>query len=83
MEITMPTYSRLFAWIDPRDEGQFLAAYVTKTSVTDDSGRAIGAAGSREPITCLCSSRREATAWIKQEADDLGLPVKWMVRVEE
>ncbi len=79
----MPTLSRIYAWVDPREEGQFLAAYVTKTSVTDDNGGGIGAASSREPTTCMCSSRREATTWINEEATVLGLPVEWMVRLDE
>jgi hypothetical protein len=79
----MPTFSRLHAWTEPREEGQFLAAYVIETSATGDGGGAIGAASSRAPTTCLCSSRREAKTWIEQEAHALGLPVEWMVPLKE
>jgi hypothetical protein len=63
----MPFNGRLLAWIEPRDDEGFLAAFVGEP-----------AAAIRAPATQLCSSRGDAEEWIEHQAASLGLAVKWV-----
>jgi hypothetical protein len=63
----MPQNSKLLAWIEPRSDDQFLAAFVGKP-----------VAGLREPATQTCASQEEARLWVEQEAAAVGLPVEWV-----
>jgi hypothetical protein len=58
---------KLLAWIEPRDYGEFVAAFV-------------GAAAARErvPATQPFLSRAEARQWIEDQAAALGLPIEWV-----
>jgi hypothetical protein len=56
----------LLAWVEPRDDEAFLAAFVAA-----DARR-------REPATQLCSSRDEARDWIETRAAALDAPVEWV-----
>ncbi len=60
---------KLLAWIEPRDDEDFLAALVGE-----------GTADIRAPATQLCSSLSDARQWIEDQAAALGLPVKWMTK---
>ena len=62
----MPQGSKLLAWIEPRNDEMFLAAFVG------------GAATKRRPATNLCTSPDEARQWIEDEAAEMGLPVEWL-----
>jgi hypothetical protein len=53
---------RLLAWIEPRDDGIFLAAFVAAQAVN------------RAPATKFCSSRDEAHEWILTQAEELAFP---------
>jgi hypothetical protein len=63
----LPESSRLLAWIEPRDDEAFLAAFVGKP-----------VADRRAPATQLFASPDEARQWIEHEAAALGLPVEWV-----
>lgn len=62
----MPLRSKLLAWVEPRNDEEFLAAFVG------------GAATQRAPATQLCASPAEARQWVEGEASELGLPVEWL-----
>ena len=62
----MPQRSKLLAWVEPRNDEEFLAAFVG------------GAATERTPARQLCASPDEARQWIEHEAADFGLPVEWL-----
>jgi hypothetical protein len=62
----MPLSGKLLAWIAPRGDDAFLAAF----GAAEVPGRA--------PATQLCSSPAEARQWIEGEAAALGLPVAWV-----
>jgi hypothetical protein len=64
----MPTKGKLLAWIEPRSDDLFLAAFVGAE------------ASSRAPAAQPCPSRTEARAWIEDQAAALGLPVEWVGR---
>ena len=59
----------LLAWIEPRGDDRFLAAFV-------------GAYGpqrvptTRAPAAQLCSSHADASKWIEDQAAAVGLPVE-------
>jgi hypothetical protein len=61
----VPT-DKLLAWVEPRDDEAFLAAFVAA-----DARR-------REPATQLCSSRDEARNWIETQAAAIDAPVEWV-----
>ena len=62
----MSQKSKLLAWVEPRGDQAFLAAFVS------------GAATERLPATQLCTSPDDARQWIEDEAATLGLPVEWL-----
>jgi len=59
--------SKLLAWIEPRDDDAFLAAFVGKP-----------AARQRAPAIRLCASTDEARQWVEREAAEFGLPIEWI-----
>jgi hypothetical protein len=63
----MQLSDKLLAWIAPRSETEFVAAFVGGAAV---SGRA--------PATRLCPSHSEARQWVEDQAAALGLPVEWL-----
>jgi hypothetical protein len=67
----MPRWSRLLAWVEPRNDVEFLAAFVG------------GAATTRAPATQLCVSSAEARQWVEDEAAEVGLPVEWLAAAPE
>ena len=62
----MPESARLLAWIEPRTDDEFLAAFVASTTPK------------RVPATRAFGSRDEAHRWVQQEATTLGVPVHWI-----
>jgi hypothetical protein len=62
----VPQSSKLLAWVEPKDDDEFLAAYVG------------GAATKRWPATQLCASPDEARRWVEHDAAELGVPVEWV-----
>jgi hypothetical protein len=62
----MPLRSKLLAWVEPRNDDEFLAAFVG------------GAATRRAPATQLCASPAEARQWVEDQASEVGLPVEWL-----
>jgi hypothetical protein len=73
MEVTMPRNGRLLAWIEARNCGRVLAAFVG--GIVD--GTAKQPAG-RAPATQLCASQCEARQWVEGEAAAIGIPVEWV-----
>jgi hypothetical protein len=63
----MPTSGKLLAWITPRGEHRFIAAFV-----------GAAAAHLRPPATQVCASCVEAKRWIEDQAAAFGLPIEWM-----
>lgn len=59
--------STLLAWIEPRDDDAFLAAFVGKP-----------AARQRAPAVRVFASTEEARRWVEREAAEFGLPVEWL-----
>lgn len=53
----------LIAWTS-KDDGDVLAAFVAPNT-------------ERQPAMRRCANEDEARAWVKKEADALGLPVEW------
>jgi len=62
---------KLLAWIEPSEDGGFLAAFVAAN------------ARRREPAMQLCSSRDEARDWIETQAAALDAPVEWVASRHE
>jgi hypothetical protein len=62
----MPQSTRLLAWVEPRGDRAFLAAFVG------------GAAATRRPATQLCDSPELAREWVEDQAAEVGLPVEWL-----
>lgn len=62
----MPQRSRLLAWVEPRSDGEVVAAFVG------------GAARQRAPAMEVCASVDEAREWVEHEAAEFGLPVEWV-----
>jgi hypothetical protein len=60
---------KLLAWIELRDDEEFLAAFVGEA-----------AADVRAPATQLCSSHSGARQWIENQAAAFGLPIKWVTK---
>ena len=67
----MPPRTKLLAWVEPRNDAEFLAAFVG------------GAATQRAPATQLCASAAEARQWVEDEAAEFGLPVQWLSAAPE
>ena len=61
--------NKLLAWIEPRSDREFTAAFVS-----------IPTASRRAPATYGCASRGEAREWVEVQAAALGLPVEWIDR---
>jgi hypothetical protein len=57
---------KLFAWIEPRSDQEFTAAFVSAST-----------ASHRAPATRTCASLDEAREWVECEAAVLGVPVEW------
>lgn len=62
----MPQRTKLLAWVEPRCDHEFVAAFVG------------GGATRRAPATQLCASPEEARQWVEEEAAEFGLPVQWL-----
>jgi hypothetical protein len=62
----MPQSGKLLAWIKPRDEQEFVGAFVG------------GGSPARPPATRTFSTPDEARDWIETEAGELGVPVEWL-----
>jgi hypothetical protein len=62
----MTSGGMLLAWIEPGKDLTFVAAFVS-------SG-----ARDRTPATQACATRDEARAWVKTQADEIGVPVEWI-----
>jgi hypothetical protein len=62
----MPNSPKLLAWIEPRADDEFMAAFVAS------------ATPHRPPATQWCSTPEEARQWINDEAAALGAPVEWV-----
>jgi hypothetical protein len=62
----MPQRSKLLAWIEPRGDAEFLAAFVG------------GAATKRVPAMRVCPTHDEARRWVEQEAAEFRLPIEWL-----
>jgi hypothetical protein len=67
----MPRRSKLLAWVEPRDDDEFLASFVG------------GAATKRPPATHLFASAGEARQWVEREAAEFGLPIEWLSAAPE
>jgi hypothetical protein len=63
----MPDRDKLVAWIEPRPNDEYLAAFVAEPLVTK-----------RAPATQLCSSPHDARQWVEEEAAAVGIPVRWL-----
>ena len=57
---------RLAAWIERQEQG-FLAAFVGEFAMKQ-----------RMPATMLFASRHEAQSWINDQAEAIGVQVKWV-----
>ena len=70
----MPNDGKLLAWIEMRSDEDFVAAFVGEGVAhdlsEDDPGRA--------PAMQLCSSSEEARQWVHDQADAIGLPIRWL-----
>jgi len=64
----------LLAWIEPRNAHEFVGAFVGE----DASAEAPRRFPLRPPATQTCSTQDEARQWIKQQAAELDLPIKWI-----
>jgi hypothetical protein len=62
----MPLSGKLLAWIEPRDDEEFVAAFVG------------GGSPQRPPATQVCSTQDEAREWIETQAGELGVPIEWL-----
>ncbi len=62
----MKTSGKLLAWIEPRADNLYLAAYVGAE------------APMRAPAVQPCPSETAASAWIEEQAAVLGLPLEWV-----
>jgi hypothetical protein len=73
----MKPSGNLLAWIRPRSDDEFIAAYVGEYAAPgvrkDFAGRA--------PATQICSSPDQAQRWIEEQAAALDLPLKWLTEV--
>jgi len=58
--------NKLLAWIEPRSDRQFTAAFVS-----------IPTASRRAAATYSCASPDEAREWVEVQAAALGIPVEW------
>ena len=66
----MPTNDRLVAWIEPRGQDEFVAAFVSAAMRPR-----------RLPATQVCPSLTEARHWVEDQATALGgVPVDWVER---
>jgi hypothetical protein len=62
----MPVSGKLVAWIEPRNNDEFLAAF------------GAAAVPGRPPAVQTCSSPAEAKRWIEDQAAALELPIEWV-----
>jgi hypothetical protein len=67
----MPRRSKLLAWVEARNDDEFLASFVGS------------AATRRAPATQLCASPADARQWVEDEAAAVGLPVEWLAAAPE
>ena len=63
----MSRSNKLLAWIEPRGDHEYLAAFVGAP-----------AASQRAPAVQLCSSRDDARHWVDGEAAALDVTVEWV-----
>lgn len=63
-----PLAGKLTAWIEKRADGEVVGAFLGETMDNH-----------RLPARKTCRSPQEAHAWVEREADELGLPVEWVV----
>lgn len=70
----METIGTLRAWVETRDAGQFLAAFVGVATAPDGSHVPAG----RAPATNVFGSASEARQWVQAEASALDVPVEWV-----
>jgi hypothetical protein len=61
--------NKLPAWIEPRNDREFRAAFVS-----------VPTASRRAPATYSCASPEEAREWVEVQAAALGIPVEWTAR---
>ena len=61
--------NKLLAWIEPRNDREFRAAFVS-----------VPTASRRAPATYSCASPEEAREWVEVQAAALGIPVEWTDR---
>lgn len=61
----MTTSGNLLAWIVPRGDDEFLAAFVSEEA-------------KRAPAIQSCSSSQEAHEWVKDQAAALNASIKWL-----
>jgi hypothetical protein len=69
----MTLNGNLLAWIERSGTDAFVGAFVSESETIghrDSPGRA--------PATQVCSSPEEARQWVKNQAAELDLPVKWV-----
>jgi hypothetical protein len=62
----MPAGAKLLAWVETRDDHDFIAAFVAAS------------ASRRQPATRRCRFRDEARQWVEEEAAALGgVAIEW------
>jgi hypothetical protein len=64
----------LLGWVETRSADEFVGAFVSEYAALDAGGQF----AARAPATQVCSSPEEARRWIKHQAEELDLPVKWV-----
>lgn len=64
----------LLAWIEPRSADTFVASFIGEEAVPDARRGFRG----RIPAQHLCASTNDARNWVKEQAAELGLAVKWL-----
>jgi hypothetical protein len=70
----MPPSDNLLAWIEPRGADTFVASFIGEGAVPDTRRCLRG----RVPAQHICASANDARYWVKEQAVEFGLPVKWL-----